>query len=279
LVAGCAVPAAVSSASGGQGVAAITTDGQTSTIDGETSDSSPATGTIARVDPALILHSSVVNPTVGARLDPAPEGSTAVPVDIAKAELERRFGPLASAFKPSLVVMRVAMVFQWLRAARQSPSNRAACLSYAVSIAAAQIGWVALIFLHVRPLLFLALAVVLAVPEMAGPVVAENKRPTPWHAHHIAERYSLLAIIALGEGIVGTTAALGAVIQAGGGWTWQVAAVGFAGMGVTFGMWWTYFTMPSAEVLHIFRSAKAFAWATGICRSSCPSRRPAPACM
>ena len=54
---------------------------------------------------------------------------------------------------------------------------------------------------------------------MAGPVVAENKRPTPWHAHHIAERYSLLAIIALGEGIVGTTAALGAVIQAGGGWT------------------------------------------------------------
>lgn len=161
------------------------------------------------------------------------------------------------------VVMRVAMVFQWLRAARQSPSSRAACLSYAGSIAAAQIGWVALIFLHVRPLLFLALAVVLAVLEMAGPVVAENKRPTPWHAHHVAERYSLLAIIALGEGIVGTTAALGAVIQAGGGWTWQVAAVGFAGMGLTFGMWWTYFTMPSAEVLHIFRSAKAFAWGYG----------------
>jgi hypothetical protein len=38
---------------------------------------------------------------------------------------------------------------------------------------------------------------------------------------------------------------------------------GFAGVGVTLGMWWTYFTMPSAEVLHIFRSAKAFAWGYG----------------
>ena len=34
---------------------------------------------------------------------------------------------------------------------------------------------------------------------------------TPWHAHHIAERYGLLAIIALGEGVVGTVASLSAV--------------------------------------------------------------------
>ena len=33
---------------------------------------------------------------------------------------------------------------------------------------------------------------------------------TPWHPHHIAERYSLLAIIALGEGVVGTVASLSA---------------------------------------------------------------------
>ena len=35
---------------------------------------------------------------------------------------------------------------------------------------------------------------------------------TPWHAHHIAERYGLLAIIALGEGVVGTVASLAAVV-------------------------------------------------------------------
>ena len=38
---------------------------------------------------------------------------------------------------------------------------------------------------------------------------------TPWHAHHIAERYGLMVIIALGEGLLGTTAALGALIEDG----------------------------------------------------------------
>ena len=45
---------------------------------------------------------------------------------------------------------------------------------------------------------------------------------TPWHAHHIAERYALLAIIALGEGVVGTVASLSAVVGAQG---WSVDAV------------------------------------------------------
>src|SRR5690349_23032670 len=36
------------------------------------------------------------------------------------------------------VVMRVAMVLQWLRAARQDPTRRRACLTYATSITVAQ---------------------------------------------------------------------------------------------------------------------------------------------
>ncbi|MGI8415011.1 MAG: low temperature requirement protein A, partial [Nakamurella sp.] len=104
-------------------------------------------------------------------------------------------------------------------------------------------------------------AVLLAVVELTGPAVAERRDPTPWHAHHIAERYSLLTIIALGEGIVGTTAALSAVVEHG--WTWQVALVGLAGTGLVFGMWWCYFTLPSAEILHHFRNAKSFAWGYG----------------
>ena len=38
------------------------------------------------------------------------------------------------------VVMRVAMVFQWSRAARQDPERRAACLTYIISILIAQVG-------------------------------------------------------------------------------------------------------------------------------------------
>src|SRR6266850_1189808 len=46
------------------------------------------------------------------------------------------------------VIMRVALVSQWLRAAKQDPVHRRACLTYAITISVAQVGWVALIFAH-----------------------------------------------------------------------------------------------------------------------------------
>ena len=54
-------------------------------------------------------------------------------------------------------------------------------------------------------------------------MLAETRKGgTPWHAHHITERYGLLTIIALGEGVVGTVASLSAVVGAQG---WSVDAV------------------------------------------------------
>jgi low temperature requirement protein LtrA len=160
------------------------------------------------------------------------------------------------------VIMRVALVFQWLRAARQDPARRRACLTYAMAVSLAQLGWVVLIFLHlsVTPTLFLV--GILALVELAGPVLAERKDGgTPWHAHHIAERYSLFAIIALGEGVVGTVAALSAVIEQQ-GWSRDAALVGIAGTGLTFGMWWVYYMLPSAPVLYAHRD-RAFVWGYG----------------
>ena len=44
-------------------------------------------------------------------------------------------------------------------------------------------------------------------------MLAETRKGgTPWHAHHIAERYGLLVIITLGEGLLGTAVALKALI-------------------------------------------------------------------
>jgi low temperature requirement protein LtrA len=40
------------------------------------------------------------------------------------------------------VIMRVALVFQWLRAARQDPARRRACLTYAAAVSIDQVGWV-----------------------------------------------------------------------------------------------------------------------------------------
>lgn len=160
------------------------------------------------------------------------------------------------------VIMRVAMIFQWLRAARQDPARRRACLTYATAISVAQIGWVVQILVDFSLSASLLFGAALLVIELAGPVIAERKDGgTPWHAHHMAERYSLFAIIALGEGVVGTLATLSAVVEEQ-GWNLDAALVGIAGTGLTFGMWWVYYIVPSAPILHAHRN-RAFIWGYG----------------
>ena len=157
------------------------------------------------------------------------------------------------------VVMRIAMVFQWLRAARQDPARRSACLTYAATITVAQIGWIGVIIAHTSVRVTFLFVLILTAVEMAGPWLAERRKGgTPWHAHHIAERYGLLAIIALGEGVVGTVASLSAVVGAQ-GWTMDAVLVAVAGTGLTFGMWWMYFMVPAAELLHVHRE-RSFAY-------------------
>lgn len=155
------------------------------------------------------------------------------------------------------VIMRVAMMFQWLRLAKQDPEYAVAARTYATAIAIAQAGWLITPFIHDLRVAA-PIYVVLLMIEFSSPMIAERKNLTPWHAHHIAERYGLLAIITLGEGIAGATAALSAVITET-GWGWNVAAAGVATVGITFAIWWGYFTIPVGEVLHHDRS-KAFGW-------------------
>ncbi|OBI79852.1 low temperature requirement protein A [Mycobacterium sp. E740] len=151
------------------------------------------------------------------------------------------------------VVMRIALVGQWLRAAVQDPQHRSACLTYVAAVTTAQGLWIVSIFLDTSVAVTIAVVAVLIGIETMGPILAETRRGgTPWHAHHIAERYGLLTIIALGEGVVGTVASLTAVLNSQ-GWTFDAAFVVVAGIGLTFGMWWTYFLLPQAELLHARR--------------------------
>jgi low temperature requirement protein LtrA len=160
------------------------------------------------------------------------------------------------------VIMRVALVFQWLRAAKQDPARRRVCLTYAIAVSIAQVGWVAEIVVDFSTAVIIILSAILLLIELAGPVLAERKDGgTPWHAHHIAERHSLFAIIALGEAVVGTVAALSAVVEQQ-GWTMDAALVGIAGTGLTFGIWWIYYLMPSAPILYRHRN-RAFVWGYG----------------
>ena len=162
------------------------------------------------------------------------------------------------------IVMRVALVFQWARAARQDPSRRAACTTYIKAILVAQAGWVALLVADTSVAATFAFAGLLILVECTGPWIAETRKGgTPWHAHHIAERYGLLVIIALGEGIIGTIASLSVLVgPEGPGWSMDAALVALAGIGLTFGMWWVYFVVPSGAVLHVHRK-RAFRWGYG----------------
>src|SRR5712664_2863773 len=120
--------------------------------------------------------------------------------------------------------------------------------------------WVLLIVARFSGVATMILGSVLALMEFAVPVFAERKDGgTPWHAGHIAERYSLFVLIGLGEGIVGTVAALSAAV-AQRGWTLWAGLVGIAGTGLTFGIWWIYFLVPSAQLLREHRD-RVFLWA------------------
>ena len=150
------------------------------------------------------------------------------------------------------VLMRLALVAQWIRASRQDTARRETCLRYAKYLAAVQLGWIVVLVLETDvPTTFL-LVIPLITLEMLTPYAAERKDRTPWHAHHIAERYGLLAIIALGECLIGAIETLRAIV-ANHGWSVDAALVGFGGTALAFGMWWVYFMLPAGRALHIRR--------------------------
>ena len=159
------------------------------------------------------------------------------------------------------VVMRVAMLFQWWRATRHDADRRSVHGIYCASIIGSQAIWCVLAVLDFSVgTTFLLMCVPLLI-EIGGPIVAERRYGgTPWHAHHIAERYGLMVIIALGEGMIGTMASLTALST--GGLTLEVALLAAAGTSVTFGMWWTYFSIPHGEILHA-RRERSFGWGYG----------------
>ena len=162
------------------------------------------------------------------------------------------------------VVMRVPMIFQWLRAGKQDPVRRPAAMIFATSILVSQIGWVVLLVVDLSIPVTFACAGVLILIELTGPVLAETRTVgTPWHPHHIAERYGLMVIIALGEGMIGTMASMSAIVGPDGpGWSVDFVLVGLAGVALVFGMWWTYFVVPSGDLLAAHRE-RSFGWGYG----------------
>ncbi|SFR87506.1 Low temperature requirement protein LtrA [Agromyces sp. CF514] len=160
------------------------------------------------------------------------------------------------------VVMRVSTIALWLRIAHDDPSARRTAHGYAISLGVIQVAWVAMIFVDPPLVVALGLMFVLGVCEMIVPLFAERRGgETPWHPHHIAERYSLLVIITLGEIVLGTILAISAVVEEQ-QWSTEAAGVALGGTLLVFGLWWSYFTVPSGRLLAAYRS-RSYVWGYG----------------
>jgi low temperature requirement protein LtrA len=155
------------------------------------------------------------------------------------------------------VVMRLAGVTQWLRAARADQEHRPAAIRYIVGVTVVQVAWIALLFVPqqaVPPGL-----VALIIMELLVPAWAERASPTPWHREHIGERYGLFTIIVLGESILSASIAIQAGLAAG--TVDDLAEIICGGLLIVYSMWWLYFERRNDEILGSLHAA--FVWGYG----------------
>ncbi|MDR6118367.1 low temperature requirement protein LtrA [Aeromicrobium sp. SORGH_AS981] len=155
------------------------------------------------------------------------------------------------------VIMRVAMVAQWLRAARADETTRRTCLTYAAGISLVQVLWIAVLVLPgaAVPVAF----VVLLLAELAVPVVAERRETTPWHPHHVTERYALFTLILLGESLLGSA---NAVLEALHDDTALVPLLSVALLAfvTTAALWWIYFWPPHHRAITSLASSLRYGY-------------------
>jgi low temperature requirement protein LtrA len=157
----------------------------------------------------------------------------------------------------SYLVMRIAMVAQWLRASRNPNPLRTTTRIYAAGIVFTQVFWLLQLTLS-GPIHAIALLVLIAA-ELAIPVVAEKGGVTPWHPHHITERYGLFALILLGESLLGSA---NAIIEAlhddvalG-----PLISVSILTLVVTAALWWIYFWPPHHKAISSFANSLRYGY-------------------
>jgi low temperature requirement protein LtrA len=157
------------------------------------------------------------------------------------------------------VLMRIALVSQWLRVARSVPEYRETALRFAIPIAAVQLLWIVRLALPdpYAAIVFLVLGVV----ELIIPLWAERRKMTPWNAHHIAERYGLFTIIVLGESVLAATTAI-LVARSVTGLSVDIGVVAVSGLVLLFACWWLYFLESDAPRLDAHRDL-GFIWGYG----------------
>jgi low temperature requirement protein LtrA len=156
------------------------------------------------------------------------------------------------------VIMRLAMVGQWLRAAASDPDARPTALRFAIGIGVVQALWLARIYLLDEQWQFWTFFALVAA-ELAVPVWAESRGRTSWHPHHIAERFGLFTLLLLGESLLASANAMIDAL-AEGEHIPELLSLSACGLVVTAGIWWLYFAREQHGRLRGFRSGFTFGY-------------------
>lgn len=149
------------------------------------------------------------------------------------------------------VVMRLALVTQWIRVARADSPRRTTAYRYAIGVTVCQLGWVAAL---VAPVLWGPALFLLTPAELLVPMWAENATPTTWHPGHIVERYGLFMIIVLGESVLAASIAIQSA-TVGTELTGELLQLIVGGLLIIYSMWWIYFDRPEERLLSSTRTA------------------------
>lgn len=158
------------------------------------------------------------------------------------------------------IIMRLGMVCLWLRAAQANPEHRKTAIRYAIGICVAQVFWT-LFYFATEPasIAFYIAGTLCFIVEWAVPPFAESARNTPYHRHHIIERYGLLMIISMGELVLAI--AHGYSFLYGGHPSLQAAFVSTAALIIVFSIWEVYFCETDHLPNRDFRTV--FIWGYG----------------
>lgn len=156
------------------------------------------------------------------------------------------------------VVLRLATVAQWLRAAASDPVRRSINRRYAAGVTLVQLLWLLLLLLPQAA--FLVALIIAVVAELAVPIWAQRGTAALFHAHHIAERYGLFTVIVLGESVTAATLAFQNALSENDD-RGTLIRMAVAGVVILFALWWMYFDHEAVPSISSMRAT--FLWGYG----------------
>ncbi|WP_298979078.1 low temperature requirement protein A [uncultured Psychrobacter sp.] len=144
-------------------------------------------------------------------------------------------------------IMRLASCSQWWRDYKQVDGHQRVAGRSIVGLLLLQSLWILWLFLPVSmqmPALFIFI-----IAELVMPLWERAAQNLNWHPRHIAERYGLLTIIVLGEGVLGVSNSIQYFLVNSDSAASVIILVGSSLVALVFALWWLYFTIPFGTIL------------------------------